>query len=91
MLNKQENIVHLIAIIFFLNFTWISAALKPLVPSEAYMQSFSVDKKNPNQFKIFWSVIKNEILFEVHCKTTGWVGVGISPDGKMIGGYISIY
>ncbi|CAM4957108.1 unnamed protein product [Rotaria socialis] len=36
---------------------------------------------------LWWTVNddKQEILFELHVKTTGWIALGISPDGAMIG------
>jgi hypothetical protein len=71
--------------IFLLNSILTEAALKPLEPSDNFAQSFAVDKRNLNQFQVFWSIVKNEIIIEAHVKTTGWVGIGLSPNGKMIG------
>ena len=50
--------------IFLVNFILTEAALKPLEPSENFAQTFSVDQKNPNQFQVFWSIVKNEIIIE---------------------------
>ena len=61
--------------------------LNPLVPSEDdYTHSLTVDEENPNQYQIMWKLINNdEIQFELHCKTTGWVGIGFSSTGSMKG------
>ena len=66
--------------------------LKPLEPSEDdYTHSLVVDEDNPQQYQILWKLInKDEIQFEIHCKTTGWVGFGISPNGGMAGSDIAI-
>jgi hypothetical protein len=66
--------------------------LKPLVPSEDdYTHSIAADEDNPNQYVLLWKIInEEEIQFEVHVKTSGWVGLGISPNGGMSGSDIVI-
>jgi hypothetical protein len=66
--------------------------LKPLVPSEDdYTHSIAADEDNPNQYVLLWKIInEEEIQFEVHVKTNGWVGLGISPNGGMGGSDIVI-
>ena len=60
--------------------------LQTLVPSETYTHSLIVDVDEPEQYQIFWKLInEEEIQFEVHAKTIGWVGMGLSPDGGMTG------
>lgn len=57
-------------------------------PSETYTHSTFGDDDNDDLYKLYWKVIGkdlDEIQFEVHCKTTGWVGLGISPNGDMQG------
>ena len=40
----------------------------------------------PNdEYVIFWKFNKEDITFEVHAQTTGWVGFGLSPNGGMAG------
>ncbi len=65
----------------------VNQQLKPLVPSEdGYSSSIIVDEDNPEQYQIFWKLLgKSEIQFELHCKTNGWVGWGISNNGGMTG------
>jgi hypothetical protein len=51
----------------------------------------SVDDEQPDLYKIFWKQIDNEeIMFELHCKSKGWIGMGISPNGDMAGADIAI-
>lgn len=58
----------------------------PLTPSESYTHFEYVDENNKDQYRLFWKLLVNdEIQFEVHVKTTGWVGLGISPNGGMAG------
>ena len=75
-------------LLYFLAITLLSKeafGLQKLVPSENYTQSFAVDKLNPDDYIVFWKIVANEIVIEIHCKTIGWVGIGLSPDGNMIG------
>jgi len=69
-----------------------SRELKPLVPSESYTHSLEVDEDDPNLFRLFWKLVDNEksIQFELHCKNTGWVGFGLSPNGDMKGADIAM-
>ena len=65
--------------------------LTPLKPSESYTHEISVDEDDDGLYQIFWKVVSNEIYFEVHCRTTGWVGFGLSPSkGSMKGADIAI-
>ena len=65
--------------------------LRPLEPSENYTHNLIVDEDIQDQFQVFWKLINDdEIQFEVHCKTTGWVGMGLSPNGGMGGSDIVI-
>ena len=60
--------------------------LKPLEASEAYTHSISMDDNDKDLYKLFWKILNNdEIQFEIHCRTTGWVGLGFSPNGSMEG------
>jgi hypothetical protein len=61
-------------------------ALKPLEPSEPYTHSINMDEDDESLYKLFWKILNNdEIQFEIHCRTTGWVGLGFSPNGNMEG------
>ena len=60
--------------------------LRPLKPSESYTHTLVVDEERPTQYVIFWKLLNdNEIQFEAHCRSTGWVGLGFSPNGGMPG------
>jgi len=36
-------------------------------------------------YKLYWSVVGDEIHFAIICETTGWVALGIDPDSGKIG------
>jgi len=67
-------------VVTFLGFQLISTAtlkeikaLKPLEPSESYTHTVSMDEDDEDLYKLFWKILdKDEIQFEIHCKTTGW-------------------
>jgi hypothetical protein len=63
-----------------------------LKPSENYTHSRIVDDDEPSLYQIYWKLVENDesIQFEVHCKTLGWVGFGISPNGGMPGSDIAL-
>lgn len=64
---------------------------RPLTPSEIYTHSATPDDENPQQYKLFWKRVgDDEIQFEAHCRTTGWVGFGLSHTGGMTGADIAI-
>ncbi|CAF3368320.1 unnamed protein product [Rotaria socialis] len=46
----------------------------------------------PDIADLWWTVDSdaNEITFELHMKTTGWIALGISPDGGMKGADIGV-
>lgn len=72
-------------------FLAIHGALQPLVPSETYTNFIVVDQTKPTQYQLHWKLTSiNEIQFELHAQTTGWVGMGISPDGGMTGSLIKL-
>ncbi|CAF1032269.1 unnamed protein product [Rotaria socialis] len=56
----------------------------PVEPFTTYKHSIELRE---NVADLWWTVNddKQEILFELHVKTTGWIALGISPDGAMIG------
>jgi hypothetical protein len=51
------------------------------VPSEAYLLHEVLD--HVGKFHVFWKFNATHITFELHVKTRGYVGFGISPNGKM--------
>lgn len=61
----------------------------PLKPSEPYTNR-QIVTLDPSLFQIFWKRIgTDQIQFELHCRTLGWVGFGVSPDGTMRGADIA--
>lgn len=92
----KESIFFLIHLICFIALKSLNAAskksLKPLAPSEDdYTHSLEADEDKPDQYQLFWKIINDdEIQFEVHCKSTGWVGLGLSTNGGMAGSDIVI-
>jgi hypothetical protein len=74
-------------------FGWvtIAASFVPMTPTESYTHFADADQSNPGQYGLFWKLIgTDEIQFEVHCKSTGWVGLGLSSNGGMAGSDIAI-
>ena len=37
----------------------------------------------PDNYVLYWNYNATDITFEIHAKTTGWAGFGISPNGDM--------
>ena len=57
----------------------------PIQPSETYTHKLIIDEDEPDTYQLFWKTNDKEIIFEAHCKTNGWLGVGISSNGGMPG------
>ena len=94
--NFKKKMKFISLIIQFLCFYSINARvvkpLEPLVPSEDYTHSLDVDEDRPSQYLVLWKLVnKDEIQFEIHVKTNGWIGMGISPNGGMAGNDYFIY
>ena len=63
----------------------------PFKPSESYTYKIIIDEDEPELYQLLWKINNNdEIVFEVHVKTTGWIGIGISSNGGMAGQRINI-
>lgn len=41
-------------------------------------------------FRILWTIINQDITFEIQARTLGYVGFGFSPDGNLPGSDIAI-
>ena len=48
----------------------------------AYYSNF-FDLVDQGQFRFYWNFTSTDIIGEIHCKTSGWVGFGLSPNGNM--------
>ncbi|XP_002734974.1 DBH-like monooxygenase protein 1 homolog [Saccoglossus kowalevskii] len=74
-------IVYVVVIIATTNAT-------PLVPTEEFTHHAFLDEFG--LYKLYWKFNQEKITFEVHVKTTGYVGFGFSPNGGMPGSDIVI-
>lgn len=72
------------SIFIFSKINLFKCLLTPLVPSEAYSYQLTIDPTRPQLLNLYWKLINSdEIQFELHCQTTGYASLGISPDGNM--------
>lgn len=51
------------------------------LPTEQFDFQESLDADD--KYVLFWNVNKTHIIFEVHVETKGYIGFGMSPNGKM--------
>lgn len=58
-------------------------------PSEDYTRELVL--KEPDIYKVFWKYDDKTITFEIHAKTKGWIGFGISPNGGMPGSDVVMF
>ncbi|XP_063420467.1 uncharacterized protein LOC134705676 [Mytilus trossulus] len=67
----------------FLVFLWTTKAFSHLtpIPTEHFLLHETLDYLG--NYHVYWKFNKTHITFEVHVKTRGYVGFGISPNGKM--------
>ena len=56
----------------------------PIPPFASYQHSIVLQ---PNVADLHWTIddVKQEITFELHVKSTGWIALGISPGRIFIG------
>ena len=50
-------------------------------PSENFANF--VDLVDDGQYRLYWNYTQSDFIGEVHCRTGGWVGFGLSPNGNM--------
>jgi hypothetical protein len=86
------EIIAIFCLCININVSYLNGLMTPLVPSENYKHSIdALTPSLPGQFVIYYKLIEpNVIQFESHVKTTGWVGIGISPDSMMDGSDMAI-
>ena len=53
----------------------------PVPTSQQYSHSEQLDSEG--KYTVYWAYNDTHITFEVHVQTHGYVGFGISPNGKM--------
>ncbi|CAD5112436.1 DgyrCDS1658 [Dimorphilus gyrociliatus] len=73
----------------FIFIALIHCSLSFPTPSEEYMREFVL--KEPDIYKVYWKYDDNTITFEIHAKTKGWIGFGVSPNGGMPGSDIVMF
>ena len=42
-----------------------------------------IDLVANGQYRFYWNYTQTELIGEIHCRTSGWVGFGLSPNGNM--------
>ena len=86
---KMAQLTVLIIFSVFINFAFCDDIItaKP-VPTESYRHSLSLDEME--NYYLFWTFDEDFITFEVHVKTQGWVGFGMSSTGGMKGADIVV-
>ena len=42
-----------------------------------------VDLVDQGQYRFYWNYTQTDLIGEIHCRTSGWVGFGFSPNGNM--------
>ncbi|CAF3720050.1 unnamed protein product, partial [Rotaria sp. Silwood1] len=67
----------------------LDAISSPIPPYTNYTYATELQ---PNLADLWWSIddLRKEITFEFHINTTGWIALGISPAGGMIGADIGL-
>ena len=73
-------------IVLFILFSGGSCAIVP--SSNSY--THSIELLENEIFYVFWKYNDTTITFEVHAKTLGWVGFGLTPSGGMTGSDVTI-
>lgn len=51
-----------------------------ITPTDVYTNYLDL---KPGVFRFYWNTTQTDLIGEIHCKTNGWVGFGISPNGGM--------
>lgn len=81
----KMNLAQSQCLILLLTVGWIESAPQP---TENYANSLELA---PDTFYFLWNYTSTDILMEVHVKTTGWVGFGLSPNGGMDGSNVVVF
>ena len=58
-----------------------SKAIPGVITTEPFDQALELD--NDGKYFLFWNFNDTHVTFEVHVKTRGYVGFGISDNGNM--------
>ena len=81
---RIKMIPYLTALLFL-----TSSALSAIKPT-SNNYTHSLELLEDDVYNVFWKYDDITITFEVHAKTLGWVGFGLSPNGGMAGSDITI-
>lgn len=77
--------MQLLRFVFFMLFAFHSESAFEV--TENYPRSLELN--NDDQYIVYWKVSgltqNDEITFEIHAKTLGWIGLGFSSNGGMPG------
>ena len=72
----------------------VSGVSGQVTPTESFPEegtvSLATNNRNNDICMLFWKHDGTTITFEIHCRTRGYVGFGISPGGGMDGSDIVI-
>jgi hypothetical protein len=50
-------------------------------PTDLYLNQF--DLAADGDYRLYWNFTNDDLVSEIHCRTPGWVGFGLSPFGNM--------
>lgn len=82
----KMNLLALTFLLFIINSSYA------IQVTESYTRSLEL--KANGDYMVYWKVSgltqDSEITFEIHARTLGWIGFGISPNGGMPGSDIVI-
>ncbi|XP_037957031.1 MOXD1 homolog 2-like [Teleopsis dalmanni] len=93
---KHSSSSMLSLITYFICCLVVSSLLKGVCPtsvsSPAFSNDFSWDHAVDlnEDFRILWTIINQDITFEIQARTLGYVGFGFSLDGKIAGSDMAI-
>lgn len=55
----------------------------PYRPTATEQFDYMLDLSGNGEYFLFWKFNTSHITFEAHAKTHGWLGLGLSPTGRM--------
>merc|ERR1712137_46928 len=64
------------------------ASIESIKPTETFNNSVTLD--HDGNYFLFWNFNSSHVTFEIHVKTKGWVGFGLSDNGNMYPGDVVV-
>ena len=52
---------------------------------------YYLDLMDRGNYRFYWTISNGNLIGEVHARTMGWVGFGLSPDGSMINSNVMVF